>query len=264
MGILEKIRNVVLFALCPAVVSLTLTIVNYTAIAEDGSYTVPIEISRKTDQANVTTINGVGVTAQILNLDKLNADDTEQFKNTEGVDTDIKTTYIYNSIAGDIKTWGGRISSDDFKKYQYDLESVNGVIVNSVVDKENGTVTYTFNNGQAIISDVNKEPDKQKSFTRDIPDGMSSRVEKVDDHSTKTIYDNGVVKLETVYVDGIEPPTKDDANNKPIKLNYKISWCNIMIGYVYAILIEIIACLICFIITRWSNYFKLRKNGQVM
>ena len=260
MGRLEKARNLVLMALCPAILTMGLTVANYYSISSVGNYSMPFKFSSDVDAANVTTITGIGVEAQILNLDKAYEDNDSSTETNENVDTDIKNTVVYNSLAGDIKTWNGRISSEDFKKYKDDLINVNGVIVNSIADQDNGTVTYTFENGQAIISDVNMEPDKTQSFSHDIPEGIGSRTEQIDENTTKTIYDNGVVKIEVLFVDGIDAPTSNDLNNKPIKLNYKIKWGNLGLCYLCALGIEGIAYGIYIGIKKLKIYFQKKRE----
>lgn len=262
MGKLEKARNITLMALCPAIVTMGLAVANYYSISSTNNYSMPFDFKSETDAANVTTITGIGVEAQILNLDKAYENNSSTEETFDGVDTDIKNTIVYNSLAGDIKTWNGRISSEDFKKYQDDLVNVNGVIVNSVADQENGTVTYTFENGQAIIADINMEPDKTQSFSHDIPNGIGSRTEQVDEHTTKTTYDNGVVKIEVLFVDGIEAPTSDDLNNKPIKLNYKIKWGNLSLCYLCALGIEGIAYGAYIGIKKLKIYFKNKLKDK--
>lgn len=261
MGKIETIRNLSLVALCPAIITMGLTVADYYSISSDSRYSMPFEIKSEVDEANVTTITGIGVEAQILNLNKAYSKDESTSESETKTDTDIKRTIIYNCLAGDITTWNGRISADDFKKYQDDLTNVNGVIVGSSVDKEGGTVTYTFKNGQAIVSDSNMKQDVTQSYSHDIPDGDDGETEQVDEHTTKTTYKNGVVKLEIVLVDGIDAPTADDLNNKPIKLNYKIKWGNIGICYLCALGIESLACGIYTCVKKLKIYFQ-NKNKK--
>lgn len=258
---IETIRNLSLIALCPAIVTMGLTVANYYSISSDSSYSMVFELKSVVDDANVTTVTGIGVEAQILNLDKASSKDEATSESGTKADTDITRTIIYNSLAGDINTWNGRISADDFKKYQDDLTNVNGVIVNSVVDKEGGTVTYTFKNGQAIVSDSNMKQDVTQSYSHDIPEDDAGETEQVDEHTTKTTYKNGVVKTEIMLVDGIDAPTDDDLNNKPIKLNYKIKWGNIGICYLCALGIEGIAYGIYIGIKKLKIYFQ-NKNKK--
>ena len=258
---IETIRNLSLIVLCPAIVTMGLTVANYYSISSDSSYSMVFELKSVVDDANVTTVTGIGVEAQILNLDKASSKDEATSESVTKADTDITRTIIYNSLAGDINTWNGRISADDFKKYQDDLTNVNGVIVNSVVDKEGGTVTYTFKNGQAIVSDSNMKQDVTQSYSHDIPEDDAGETEQVDEHTTKTTYKNGVVKTEIMLVDGIDAPTADDLNNKPIKLNYKIKWGNIGICYLCALGIECLACGIYTCVKKLKIYFQ-NKNKK--
>lgn len=251
--VIEKVKTVTLLACCPAILTLGLTVANYYSISNKDSYNMLIEFSKSTDEANVTTITGLGVTAQILNLDKVddsNQDVTES-ENTDK-DTSITQEVIYNSLAGDVSTWNGRISPDDFKKYKDDFIHVNGNIINSVTNNENGTVTYTFENGMGIVSDINIDVDKARFFSHDVPDNLDGITEEIDETTTKTTYDNGVVKIVYTVVDGADIPVGDDLMDKPIKLNYKLDFKSMLIFYIGAGLIEIAGYVI--------NKIRLRHN----
>lgn len=93
MSKIDKIRNIIIVVLFTAVAIMGLTIFNYYAISSDDRYSMPFQFKVETDGANVSTITGIGVEAQILNLESSlvnNTDsNTDNNKTNESIDIDI-------------------------------------------------------------------------------------------------------------------------------------------------------------------------------